>query len=136
MNFLFFFLSILSRKIAFGSQLHSFCVERSGTTTSAVHAVLSGFCYVGIFGDVSDPVVPTLRRASEDVVTAYAYWDTKGRFLQSLALPMAGQGPCERHQITVPTNNAYMGVWAGTQPAYPVFRPGQLKNRCFRNLVF
>ena len=31
------------------------------------------FCYVGGFGDLSDPVVPTLRGVSGDVVTVYAY---------------------------------------------------------------
>ena len=30
-------------------------------------------CYVGGFGDLGDPVVPTLRGASGDVVTVYAY---------------------------------------------------------------
>ena len=31
------------------------------------------FRYVGGFGDLGDPVVPTLRGASGDVVTLYAY---------------------------------------------------------------
>ena len=31
------------------------------------------FCYVGGFGDLGDPVVPTLRGVSGDVVTVYAY---------------------------------------------------------------
>ena len=33
----------------------------------------SHFWYVGGFGDLGDPVVPTLRGASGDVVTVYAY---------------------------------------------------------------
>ena len=33
----------------------------------------SHFWYVGGFGDLSDPVVPTLRGVSGDVVTVYAY---------------------------------------------------------------
>ena len=33
----------------------------------------SHFRYVGGFGDLGDPVVPTLRGASGDVVTVYAY---------------------------------------------------------------
>ena len=33
----------------------------------------SHFCYVGGFGDLGDPVVPTLRGVSGDVVTVYAY---------------------------------------------------------------
>ena len=31
------------------------------------------FCYVGGFGDLGDPVVPTLRGVSGVVVTVYAY---------------------------------------------------------------
>ena len=31
------------------------------------------FCYVGGFGDLGDPVVPTLRGVSADVVIVYAY---------------------------------------------------------------
>ena len=31
------------------------------------------FCYVGSFGDPGDPVVPTLRGVSGDVVTVYTY---------------------------------------------------------------
>ena len=40
----------------------------------AVYAVFSHFCNVGIFGNLSDPVVPTLSCASGDVLTAYAYY--------------------------------------------------------------
>ena len=42
-------------------------MERSGTSTSAVYVVFS------VFGNLTDPVVPTLRGASEDVVIVYAY---------------------------------------------------------------
>ena len=35
--------------------------------------VFSHFCYVGGFGNLGDPVVPTLRGVSGDVVTVYAY---------------------------------------------------------------
>ena len=31
------------------------------------------FCYVGGFGDLGDPMLPTLRGVSGDVVTVYAY---------------------------------------------------------------
>ena len=34
---------------------------------------LAFFWYVGSFCDLSDPVVPTLRGVSGDVVTVYAY---------------------------------------------------------------
>ena len=62
---------------------------RSGTSAYAVYALFSHLCYVGGFGNLGEPVVPTLRGASGDVVTAYAYYDTEGRFLQSVVLLMA-----------------------------------------------
>ena len=46
---------------------------RSGTSASAVYVLSKRFCYVGGFGDLADPVVPTLRGVSGDVVTVYAY---------------------------------------------------------------
>ena len=45
---------------------------RSGTSADAVYALFSHFWYVGGFGDLGDPVVPTPRGASGDVVTVYA----------------------------------------------------------------
>ena len=71
MNLLVF--SILSRKSVPGSRLHGVCMGRSGTSAHAAHALSSHFCYVGGFGDLGDPVVPTLRGVSGDVVTIYAY---------------------------------------------------------------
>ena len=78
---------------------------RSGTSAYAVYALFSHSWYVGGFGDLGDPVVPTLRGASGDVVTVYACYDTKGRFLQSLALPRAVHNPCQRREMTVSDNN-------------------------------
>ena len=78
---------------------------RSGTSADAVYALFSHFCDVRDFGDLGDPVLPTLRGVSGDVVTVYAYWDTKGRFLQSLTLLRAVQNPCQRRERTVSTNN-------------------------------
>ena len=46
---------------------------RSGTSADAVYALLGHFCYVGGFGDLGDPVVPTPRGVSGDIVTVYAY---------------------------------------------------------------
>ena len=46
---------------------------RSGTSADAVYALFSHFCYVGGFGNLGEPVVPTLRGVSGDVVTIYAY---------------------------------------------------------------
>ena len=56
-----------------GSGLHKLCMARSGTSAYAVYALFSHFCYVGGLGDLSDPVVPTPRVVSGDVVTVYAY---------------------------------------------------------------
>ena len=39
----------------------------------AGYALFSHFCYVGGFGDLGDPVLPTPRGVSGDVVTVYAY---------------------------------------------------------------
>ena len=71
MNLLVF--SILSRKSVSGSGLHGVCIRRSGTSADVVYALFSHFCYVGGFGDHGDPVVPSLRGVSGDVVTVYAY---------------------------------------------------------------
>ena len=46
---------------------------QSGTSAHAVYALSSHFCYVGGFGDLGDPVVPTLTGVTGDVVTVYAY---------------------------------------------------------------
>ena len=69
----FCFFSILSRKSVSGSQLHRVCMGRSGTSADAVYALFSHFCDVGGFGDLGDPVLPTPRRASREIVTVYAY---------------------------------------------------------------
>ena len=68
----FGFFLILSRKSVSGSRLHRVCMGRSGTSAYAVYALFSHFCYVGGFGDLGDPVVPTLRGVSGDVVTVSA----------------------------------------------------------------
>ena len=36
------------------------CMGRSGTSAHALYALFSHFCCVGGFGDLGDPVVPTL----------------------------------------------------------------------------
>ena len=56
-----------------GSLLHGVCMERSGASVAAVHALFSHLCYVGGFGDLGDPLLSTLRGVSGDVVTIYAY---------------------------------------------------------------
>ena len=69
----FGFFLILSRKSVSGFRLHRVCMWRSGTSASAGYAFFSHFCYVGGFGDLGDPVVPTVRGVSGDVVTLSAY---------------------------------------------------------------
>ena len=64
---------ILSRKSVSGSRLHGVCIGWSGTSAHAVDLLLSHFCYVGSFCDLGEPVVPTLRGVSGDVVRVYAY---------------------------------------------------------------
>ena len=54
--------------------------------TYDVCALSSYFCYVGGFGDLNDPLVPTLRGVSGDVVIVYAYYDTKGPFFAVCSL--------------------------------------------------
>ena len=60
-------------KKCFRSRLYGVCMGRSGTRANAVYALFSHLCYVGGFGDLGDPVVPSLRDVREDVVTIYAY---------------------------------------------------------------
>ena len=93
--------SILSRKSVSGSRLHGVCMGRSGTSSDAVYALFSHFCYVGGFGDLGEP----MRGVSGDVVRLYAYQDTKGGFLQSLALLGGVHNPCQKCEMTVSTNN-------------------------------
>ena len=57
---------------------------RSGTSAYAIYALSSHFCYVGGFGDLGDPVVPSLRGVSGDILTVYVYQDTKGCLLPDI----------------------------------------------------
>ena len=108
---------------------------RSGTSAYAVYALFSHFWYVGGFGDLGDPVVPTLRGVSGDVVTVYASQDTTGRFLQSLALLRAVHNPCQRREMAVSTNN---GLVNG--PVHNLlmqfFTPGSSKIEVFETYFF
>ena len=63
MNFFGFF-SILSQKSVPGSRLHGVFIWRSGMSVDAAYAFFSHFCCVGGFGDLGDPVLPTLRGVS------------------------------------------------------------------------
>ena len=44
-----------------------------GRALYVVYALFSHVCYVGSFGELGDPMVPTLRGLSVDVVIVYAY---------------------------------------------------------------
>ena len=106
---------------------------RSGTSASAVYVLFSHFWYVGGFGDVVDPVVPTLRGVSGDNGIVYSYQETEGRFLQSLPLLKAGHNPCQRRQMAISTDNGLVNG-PGHNLLMQFFTLGHLKNRSFRNL--
>ena len=72
MNLLVFF-DFEPKKFFPGPDSMGFVWGGVGRSAYAVYALFSHFCYVGGFGDLGDPVVPTLRGASGDVVTVYAY---------------------------------------------------------------
>ena len=100
-----------------------------------MYALFSRFCYVGGFGNLGDPVLPTARDVSGDVVTVCAYQHTEGRFLQSLASPRAVHNPCQRHEMTVTTNNGLV-----TGPVHNLlmqfFTPGSSKIEVFEFFFF
>ena len=108
---------------------------RSGTSAYAVYALFSHFCDVGGFGNLGEPVVPTLRGASGDVVTVYAYQDTRGRFLQSLALPGAVHNPCQRREMAVSTNNGLVNGEVHNL-LMQFFNPGSSKIEVFETCFF
>ena len=91
MNLLVFF--IFSPKSVSGSQLHGVCMGQGAKSAHVVHALFSHYCYVGGVGDVGDPVLPTLRDVSGDIVTIYAYLDTKGRFFAVCSLTQGWSKP-------------------------------------------
>ena len=51
----------LSPKSVSACRLHGVCMGRSGTSADTFHALFSHFCYVVCFGDLGDPVLPTVR---------------------------------------------------------------------------
>ena len=108
---------------------------RSGTSAYAVYALFSHFWYVGSFGDLGDPVVPTLRGASGDVVTIYAYRDTRRRFLQSPALPRAVQNACQSREMAVSTNNGLVNGQVHNL-LMQLFTPGSSKFEVFETCFF
>ena len=82
--------------------------DSMGFVWGGVGQALMQFMHLsGIFGmlAVLATSVTPLRGVSGDGLTVYAYKDMKGRFLQSLALPRAGQTPCQKCEMTVCTNN-------------------------------
>ena len=73
---------------------------RNATSANAHDALFRHICIVGGFGDLGDPMVATLRGVSGDVVTVYAYYETKRGFFKSLALQRANHNPCQRCEMT------------------------------------
>ena len=72
---------------------------RSGTRAHAVYALLSHFWYVGGFGDLGDPVVPTLRG---DNICLLEY---KRTFFAFSSLAEGRLMPVRKTQMSVSTNN-------------------------------
>ena len=70
MNLLVFF--VFEPKNFSGFRLHGVCMGRSGTSAYAVYAIFRHFWCVESFGNLGDPMVPTLRGMSGYVVTVYA----------------------------------------------------------------
>ena len=73
-------------------------MRRSGTSADAVSALFGHFCYVSGFGDLGDPVLPTLRGVSGDVVILYAYSDTKRTFFAVCSLARGRSKPVPKTQ--------------------------------------
>ena len=94
-------------KGVFGSQIHGVSMGLSGFSDTAMHAFFGYFCYTGGFADVWWPSSTTLEGCK------WGYCDDSCNcdiwmqriFFQSLALPMAGNGTCERHELTVSHTN-------------------------------
>ena len=78
-------------------------------------------------------MVPTLRVVSGEVVTVYAYSDTKGRFLQSLAVPRAVKCRYQRREMAVCTNN---GLVNGLVHNLQFFTVGSSKIEVFGTCYF
>ena len=57
------------------------------------------------FGNLNNPVQPTMSNVTGHVVTIYACYPTKRGFLEYVGFPRAGQNPCQRCEIIVSTNN-------------------------------
>ena len=72
MNLLVFF-DFEPKKVFPGPNSIGFVWGGVGRALMQFMHLFSHFCYVGGFGDLGDPVVPTLRDVSGDVVTVSAY---------------------------------------------------------------
>ena len=134
MNLLVF--SILSQKSVPRSRLNGVCIGRCRTSAHVIYALFSHFCYVGGFGNLGDPMLPTLRGVSGDVVTAYIDKDTKGRFLQSVAR----RGPVKTHakdtKCVFPPIMAYKSEWAVHNLLIEFFTLGSSKIEVFETYFF
>ena len=72
MNLLVFF-DFEPKKVFPGSDSMGFVWGGVGRALMQFMHFFSHFCYVGGFGNLRDPVLPTPRGVSGDVVTVYAY---------------------------------------------------------------
>ena len=101
MNLLVF--STLSQKSVSGSRLHGVCTGWSGA--HAVYALSSHFCYVGGFGDLGEPVVPTLRGVSGGCCDSICLLGYERSFFAVSSLAGSRSQPVPKTRNDVSTNN-------------------------------
>ena len=94
------------------------------------------FAMLAVFGDLGDPVVPTLRGVSGDVVTVYAYSDTKGRFFAICSSTKGRTMPVPKKQNDC-FHQSCPSEWAGTQPAFFTLGSPKIEvfETCFYDIV-
>ena len=78
------------------------------TSACVDFANVSHFCYVGVFGNLGDCMVPTLKGATGEVLGKKHILRHKTFIFHCLALPRTGCGPCENHEMTVPPKMSYI----------------------------
>ena len=90
-------------------------------------------CSIRGFGDLSDPLLPTLRRVSGDVVRVCCTRIRKHIF-SVCSLAKGWSKLCQRCEMIVSTT--YISKWGGAQPVDAAFHVRQLKKWNFENLFF
>ena len=85
--------------------------------------------YAGGFRDLTNAMLPLVKRSSGDVVTANAYKNTKKLLFAICSLPKGHLEPLPKNRTSYFYQSwLCMGEWASAQHAYAVFHLGQLKN--------